>query len=449
MKQEEKEIKRNEICEFRYGVIAELANPYIGHGILRNLIRDKARREYDIPYSKKSRITKACIRKWLCLYRKYGKDGLLPKVRKDSGVSRRFSDAETSLLLDYLEEHPLVTATAAYKLLKEEGKIQTDVSSSTLSRIIVSSGCGRENRINKYYSEKNLKFQFFSPLECVQADCMHGFPVADEKGIKRKAILIAFIDDATRRIVYADFSHREYSLAFEAGIKHILQAHGRMIRLYVDNGSTFVSKQTKRILSVLGILLSHSKPGRPQGRGKIERFFRTTRDCFIRPLDKDSIKTLGDLNTRYRSWLESEYHRNPHRGLSGKTPLETWLSKSKYIIPLDPGIDLDRVMLHEETRKVYKDSTITLHGTLYEVPYVLIGKTIKVYYNPHQQVKKLSVSYDGREYGDAKIVDTYANTKVRRSETIKGELNYNNKHANPGINAALSASKIELGGNIS
>ncbi len=102
-------------------------------------------------------------------------------------------------------------------------------------------------------------------------------------------------------------------------------------------------------------------------------------------------------------------------------------------------------MLHEDTRKVYKDSTITLHGTLYEVPYVLIGKTVKVYYNPHQQVKKLSASYDGKEYGDAKIVDTYANTKVRRSETIKGELNYNDKHTNPGINAALAASKIELG----
>jgi hypothetical protein len=28
------------------------------------------------------------------------------------------------------------------------------------------------------------------------------------------------------------------------------------------------------------------------------------------------------------------------------------------------------------TRKVFKDSTVTLHGTLYEVPSVLIGKRI-------------------------------------------------------------------------
>jgi hypothetical protein len=275
---------------------------------------------------------------------------------------------------------------------------------------------------------------------------MHGFPVPDDKGKFRKAILIAFIDDATRRIVYADFSHKEHSLAFEEGIKHILKAHGKIIRLYCDNGAPFISKQTKRILDILGILLSHSRPGKPAGRGKIERFFRTVRDSFLRILDKESVKSLGDLNARFRTWLESEYHRNPHKGLSGNTPLDAWLSKSKYIIPLDAGIHLDRVMLHEDKRKVYRDSTITLGGTLYEVPSILIGKTIKVYYNPHQKVKRLLVSYEGKEYGEAKIVDTYANTRVNRSETIKGELNYAERNTNPEINAALSASKIEIEG---
>lgn len=446
MKNEEKSLRRKEICEFRYSLIAELGNPYLSHGELKALIREKSLRDYNIPYSNKTSITEACIRNWLCLLRKYGKDGLMPKVRTDSGISRRLSSHETSILLEYLENNPKVTATAAYKLLKEEDKIKTEISSSTLSRIIVSSGLQREKRLNRYHGEKNLKFEFFSPLECVQADCMHGFPVPDGKGKKRKAILIAFIDDATRRIVYADFSHSEHSLAFEAGIKHILKAHGRIIRLYVDNGSTFVSRQTKRILDILGIILSHSKPRRPMGRGKIERFFRTVRDSFLRILDKDSVKNIADLNARFRTWLESEYHRNPHRGLYGKTPLETWLSKSKYIISVEPEINLDRIMLHENTRKVYKDSTITLGGTLYEVPSILIGRTIKVHYNPHIKIKRLLLTYEGKEYGEARVVDTYANTKVKRSETIKGELNYKNNNSHTFVNAALSASKIDIEG---
>ena len=271
MKIEEKERKAREIAEFRYALIAELANKYLSHGQLKELINEKAKRQYDIPYSTKTTITAACIKKWLSQYRKYGKEGLKPKRRSDYGKSRVLSLEETDELRKYLETHPGVTATAALKKLKEEGKIKSDISSSSLSRIIISSGLDRKNRIRAVSNEKNLKFEFFSPLECVQADDMHAFkvPVTDVNGKKRKAILIAFIDDATRRIVYANFSFTERSYEFEKGIKHILKSHGRIGRLYTDNGATFVSGQTQRILDILGITIIHSRPFKPAGRGKI------------------------------------------------------------------------------------------------------------------------------------------------------------------------------------
>lgn len=440
----DEELKRQQICDFRYAIIAELSNPYLEHGEVARQIKEKAGREYQIPCSTKSTITSACIKHWLHLFRKYGKAGLLPKVRADAGVSRRLPHHEVSVLLDYLDSRPNLTATAAYKKLKEEGKLTTEVSSSTLSRLIVSSGMQREARLNKCHSEKNLKFDFYSPLECIQVDFMHAFPVADSKGQMRKALLIAFLDDATRRVVYANFSHKEHSLAFEEGIKHILKAHGKIVRLYTDNGSPFVSGQTQRICDILGILISHSRPGKPAGRGKVERYFRTLRDAFLRPLDKDTVKGLGDLNARFRSWLEGEYHRNPHKGLGGKTPLEAWLAKTKYILPLEPGIDLERVFLHEEQRKVYKDSTITLNGTLYEVPSLLIGKTVKLAYNPQQQVKRLLVSFEGQEYGEARVVATYANTRVKRNDSRRLEIQTFDKVSGTEVGATLAASKIEL-----
>ncbi|MCD6122321.1 MAG: DDE-type integrase/transposase/recombinase [Spirochaetales bacterium] len=452
MKIEEKERKAREIAEFRYALIAELANKYLSHGQLKELINEKAKRQYDIPYSTKTTITAACIKKWLSQYRKYGKEGLKPKRRSDYGKSRVLSLEETDELRKYLETHPGVTATAALKKLKEEGKIKSDISSSSLSRIIISSGLDRKNRIRAVSNEKNLKFEFFSPLECVQADDMHAFkvPVTDVNGKKRKAILIAFIDDATRRIVYANFSFTERSYEFEKGIKHILKSHGRIGRLYTDNGATFVSGQTQRILDILGITIIHSRPFKPAGRGKIERFFRTVRDQFLRPLDKESIKGLGDLNAKFRTWLESEYHRNPHRGLSGKTPLEAWLAKAKYIIPMDLSIDLDRIFLHEISRRVYKDSTVTLNGTLYEVPSILAGKRIKLYFDPLKPVKRPLILCDGKDYGNARVVDSYANSKVKRGEIGKEiTLVYDDKEvkdALPPTIAALSASKVELEG---
>jgi transposase InsO family protein len=264
------EQRRELIAEFRHSVVAELANPYLNHGDLISSIREKAGRSYEIPFSSKTTITAGCIKKWLTLYRRYGKSGLLPKVRADKGSSRVLPESERDAFLEYLTDHPELTARAVYRLLYDAGTITTVISSSSLSRIVQSAGMAREQRLNTTAREQTRKFAFFYPLECVQADCMHGPMVPMPSGKREKAILLAFIDDTTRRIVYAEFSTSERSLVFEQGLKHILSTHGRIGRVYVDNGSTFVSTQTQRILDTLQVLLIHSKPGRPQGRGNVE-----------------------------------------------------------------------------------------------------------------------------------------------------------------------------------
>ena len=68
MNSEEREQRATLIQEFRYGVIAELTNRYLAWGEVRRLIKEKAEREYDIPYSKKNRITEACIKNWLMCF---------------------------------------------------------------------------------------------------------------------------------------------------------------------------------------------------------------------------------------------------------------------------------------------------------------------------------------------------------------------------------------------
>jgi putative transposase len=190
-------------------------------------------------------------------------------------------------------------------------------------------------------------------------------------------------------------------------------------RLYTDHGSSFLSNQTKRILDILGITLSHSRPGIPKGRGKVERFFRTVRDQFARPLDVKEIKNLDGLNARFHTWLECEYHRSNHRGLKEYiTPLDAWMAKVHHIRSIKPEVDLDRIFLHLFSRKVYNDSTFTLLGALFEAPAVLSGKSINIHFDPHPPVTRVLVSHGGKDYGDARIVDTYANTRVKR--------NYNN-----------------------
>jgi len=416
MNDSEFELKKKRICDFRYSVVAELGNPYLTRGKLTQLIKEKANREYAIPYSGRRTITEGCIRRWLNLYKKYGKDGLAPETRNDRGKSRIIGDAEQTALIHLLETKPELTAAAAVKKLQDKAVIKNEISSSSLSRFIKSNGLSYRERNRNKEAEKSLKFDFFSPLECVQVDVMYGPEIPDEKGKARKALLMAFLDDASRRIVYSRFSFSEKSILFEDGIKHILKGHGMIGRLYTDNGSSFVSNQTKRILDILGITLSHSRPGIPKGRGKVERFFRTVRDQFARPLDVDEVQNIDDLNARFHTWLECEYHRSNHRGLKDYiTPLDAWMAKVHHIRSIKPGIDLDRIFLHMLSRKVYKDSTFTLGGTLFEAPSILAGKSINIHFDPHPPVTSVLVSHGGKEYGDARIVDTYANTRVKRN----------------------------------
>jgi len=152
---------------------------------------------------------------------------------------------------------------------------------------------------------------------------------------------------------------------------------------------------------------------------------------------------LADLNIRFQTWLQGEYHRTPHRGIGKQTPLDCWLSKTDLIVSMDQHIDIDKVFYHEIYRKVYKDNTFTLNGQLYEVPGVLATKKVKIQYDPHQPVKRLFVYYDGKLWGEARAVDAYANTKVRRNVDSKDYINTSlNTDTESPVQASLSASKM-------
>ena len=443
-----------QMADFRYSVVADLANPYLDAAKRRQLIREKAERVWEIPGIGRKRLSEGCILKWLSMYRTYGKAGLQPKRRRDAGQCRALSPVETAVFLSYLETHPDLTALSVLRKLRAEGTITSAPSSSSISRLVRSAGLDRQKRIRKAEQQQNLKFQFFAPLECIQVDSMYALKLPDEKGKRRHVILLAFLDDATRRILYASLSFSDSSLQFESGIRHILKAHGRIGRLYTDNGSSFVSCQTRRILDTLGVILVHSRPHRPAGRGKVERFFRTSREQFFRLQDPQSIPNIKTLELAFHHWLESEYHRSPHRGLNGKTPLEAWIERARHIIPMDPTVDIEQVFHHEVTRKVHKDSTITLEGVLFEVPSTLIGERINLTYDPHlsAQRRRLFIVNQGQPCGEARLVDSYANARVLRKDLgsdllitdIQQDVEKPTASAPRPVDASLAASRLHL-----
>ena len=82
----------------------------------------------------------------------------------------------------------------------------------------------------------------------------------------------------------ARFGFAEDTVRLAAALRPALASRGVPENIYVDNGSAFVDAWLLRACARLGVKLVHSAPGRPQGRGKIERFLCATRRSAASPV---------------------------------------------------------------------------------------------------------------------------------------------------------------------
>ena len=157
------------------------------------------------------------------------------------------------------------------------------------------------------------RFQAARPNELWTGDALHGPEIGG-----RKAFLFCFIDDHSRAVMGARWAFAEDVVRLAAALRPALACRGVPEHVYVDNGSAFVDAWLLRACAVLGIKLVHSRPGRPQGRGKIERFFRTVRDQFLVEITGDQrpareATDLAELNRLFTAWLRAVYHARAFR----------------------------------------------------------------------------------------------------------------------------------------
>lgn len=112
----------------------------------------------------------------------------------------------------------------------------------------------------------------------------------DEKGQVRKPWLTIIIDDYSRAICgyFLSFDHpsaMNTALALRQAIWRKKdpqwQICGIPTILYSDNGSDFTSNHIAQVAADLKIRLVNSIPGKPQGRGRIERFFLSVNQLFF------------------------------------------------------------------------------------------------------------------------------------------------------------------------
>ena len=409
---------RQALALFRYGLIAEFIQLPAGSRGLYAQLREKARADYTIPGSQRTRVAPETLRHWLKDYRRGGFDALLPKGRADRGHSRALPQAVADALLSLKDEQPGLSIPQLIRAVQQSGAAPASLvlPPSTVHRLLSRAGlmhkAGAEDQAS---SQDRRRFAFVDAGQLWMSDVMHGPSVAVPGRGRRKTYLIGFLDDATRLVPYCAFALSENTQAFLPVFKQALLRRGIPQRLYVDNGANYRSQHLALVCAKLGVALIHARPYQPQGKGKMERWFRTARSQLVSRLGSADTDSLDTLNRRLWAWVEGEYHQAPHRGLDQQTPLDRWaMSAGKVRLP-GPNLDLDALFLFEAKRRVQRDRTVSLNGTLFEVDAALVGHTVMLRYDPSAPpVRGVEVWHHDQFISRATPLDAYANCFVRR-----------------------------------
>jgi transposase InsO family protein len=436
--------QRTAIALFRYGTIADLVQlPLRQRGIYKLLV-EKAAREYDIPGSLRRHVAAETMRGWLRDYRRGGFDALVPKVRNDLGATRVLPERVVDLLCEIKDTSPDLSIPLVIKKAREEhGDIVTpeiELPLSTVHRMLARRGLTKRKK-DDGSSKDRRRFEYDAANELWMSDVMYG-PKLKVGGRIRQSYLIAFIDDATRLIPHASFALTERTAAYLPALEQSIRRRGIPKRLYVDNGAAFRSHHLALVCAKLGVALIHARPYSPQGKGKMERWFRTVRMQLLAAIESPGSLTLDALNRRLAAWVEGEYHRAPHRGLGGETPADRW-ARTSADVKL-PDSDVGACFLFDGKRKVARDRTVTLDGVAFEVDAALVGQVIVLRYDPSRAPDKRTVEvwYQGKRVEIARRLDALANCFVKRDRT-RGSLDVGHEHGASEVPEGLSLRDLD------
>ena len=398
--------KAEKIALFRFGLIAPLVLETLPRGELTRRAEEIAARTYDIPYSQRCSLSVDTLLDWTLRYRRGGFAALAPRPRRDRGQARALTPQLAELIERLKRENPHRTGTT---LLRELALVSTvgTVSASTLYRFLKQRGL-TERQLLAPPARKKFEAEFGNQIW--QSDMLFGPYVQRAGGGRMQAFLYAILDDASRLIPHAQFYAQQGLDAFLDCLRQAVAARGLPTRLYVDNAKVFRSQQLARISASIGILITHSAPYQPEGRGKIERYFRSVREQFLANLDSQRTLSLAELNGRLWAWIEQVYHVTEHSAL-GTTPLLRWQRDIERVRQLPPSTDLRRLFFYRLDRVVRRDSTFLLRGHFYEAPPQVAGETIEVRFDP-LDLSQVEIYFQGQAQGLARLVDAVVNAKL-------------------------------------
>ncbi len=315
----EKNDKNLDLALWRYSIISPLLHRDANAQPFGEMLDVASWNNYVHPNGSHVTLSAETIRKWFYRYLRTGLPGLEGKTRSDSG-KHHIPFEISSKMIDLRVKHPRWTIAG---MIRELARTRIwnghKPSRSALYRFAKAHNLQKDPHIYPEQAARPFAFDHFGQLW--MADYLHG-PKLFNGRKKQKTYLHVILDDSSRFIVGGGFYLTESVEPLINDLMGAVRRFGIPHRFYTDNGAAYASRHLKLLCARNGIALVHTPPYKPQGRGKVERLFRTVRDQFL----CDRFKTLNEINPAFKSWI-SRYHETIHSSLSC-SPLQKRLQMS-------------------------------------------------------------------------------------------------------------------------
>jgi putative transposase len=373
------------------------------------VVRAIAGREHAGPFGGTVSVSRKSVDRWITARRSGGFDARVPAPRQ----STPRTDAQVvELAVGLKRENPARTAAQVRRVLAAQ------LGWSPSERAIQRWFAARELTTRPDGQPPAAYGRFEAPKvnEIWTADLMNGPEVGG-----RACWLAGIIDDHSRFLTGHQFVRRGDAVRFAGVLRGAIARHGIPQILYTDNGSCFADSSLQRTCAVLGTRLVHSQPGRPMGRGKVERAFETVQQQFLVEVDagggdpaRHAVASLAELNDLLDHWVRQVYHQRAHTE-TGQSPQERFAAAGPAALP-DAAV-LREAFAWSAVRLVRKTATVELEGNRYSVDPFLVGRKVELVFDPFD-LTRLEVWWAGRKVGTAlpQVIGRHAHPKAPPDE---------------------------------
>ena len=399
---------REEVAVFRHGLIGELAVRDLSHGELSAELRRISGQRVRPPDCDNTRCYAVpTLERWLYAFKRGGLEGLAPRGRADRGRGRELALALRDLLCDIRRERPEVSVPMILRTLRADGRAGPEVTACTVRRMFAERGLHRSIDVADKAGTTRLRWQAERPGALWHGDICHG--ASFTVGTRRVPVRVhGLLDDASRYVVALRVFDNEREETMLSTFSQAIMEHGKPDALYLDNGSTYRGDVLRLVCARLGITLLHAKPYDAPARGKMERFWRRMRDEALSHIGQ--LASLAEIEASLRTWLSRFYHQEPHAGLVGRSPGKVFEAGDKHCVA---EADLRDALTVRTRRRVRRDTTVSVDGTVYEVPLgYLAGHVVEIVTSLFDAAAP-AIEIDGKRVA-LRVVDPTANAQRRR-----------------------------------